>query len=220
MGVVVELSLPPQEFELGRVLRLESNATILLETMVPLGERSIPLFRTVDERESFEAAVQGHPAVTEIHVVNIHEEEMLYALDWEVSGGTFFAGLLGMDASILEATGTAQQWSVEVRFRTHEALSEFQAHCADADIPITINRIYNPTDPDAGPWYGLTTVQRETLSFAVQEGYYAITRDCSTKDIAGHFDISDQAVIERLRRGVTNLVFNTLLVSEPEDAEN
>jgi len=56
--------------------------------------------------------------------------------------------------------------------------------------------------------------QRETLSYAVSAGYHSLPRRVSTKDIAEEFDISDQAVTERLRRGITTLVTNTLLAAQ------
>nr|WP_280588312.1 hypothetical protein [Halorubrum sp. Boch-26] len=39
----------------------------------------------------------------------------------------------------------------------------------------------------------------------------------STQELADGFDISDQAVTERLRRGIDTLVANTLLVDEGDD---
>jgi len=62
----------------------------------------------------------------------------------------------------------------------------------------------NPTRPESGPWYGLTPLQRDTLIQAVQGGYYSIPRGVSTQELAETFDISDQAVTERLRRAIVN----------------
>jgi predicted DNA binding protein len=39
----------------------------------------------------------------------------------------------------------------------------------------------------------------------------------STADLAAEFDVSDQAVTERLRRAIISLVTNTLLLSEETD---
>jgi predicted DNA binding protein len=77
-------------------------------------------------------------------------------------------------------------------------------------------RVYNPTTPDAGPWYGLTTAQREALVLAVESGYYDIPRTCTTVEVAEELGISDQAVTERLRRAIVNLVDNSLLVAEED----
>jgi predicted DNA binding protein len=217
MSVIIELSLPAAEFELGRILELTDDASIVLETMVPLGERSVPFFRHYDgSRESFERSIQGHPAVDELQVVSTHDGETLYALDWQIADDTFFKGIRSTDAHLLEATGTARAWAFELRFPSHDALAQFRQRCVDADLPLDIKRIYNPTKPDAGPWYGLTPRQREMLARAVDAGYYSIPRQTSTKALADEFGISDQAVTERLRRAIATLVTNTLLIAEQE----
>ena len=76
--------------------------------------------------------------------------------------------------------------------------------------------MYNPTDPEAGPWYGLSEPQREALMLAVRMGYYDIPRGCTTEDLANELGISDQAVTERLRRAIGTFGRHTLLTPEAE----
>jgi predicted DNA binding protein len=220
MAVIVEISLPSQEFELGRILQMEGDTNIRLETMVPLGERSVPFFRVAGMRDAFEKTVRDHPAVDDLAVITAHEDETLYALDWDPSTDTFFRAIDELNAHLLEATGGAEAWLFELRFPSHDALSEFQQACFDADIPLDVLRIYNPTRPDAGPWFGLTVAQRETLARAVEDGYYAIPRGTTTNDLAREFDISDQAITERLRRAIDTLTRNTLLLTQSADSSH
>ena len=214
MSVIVDLEVPSQQFELGRILDMEEDTDIALETMVPLGERTVPFFRVRGGADAFERSVDSHEMVTNIHLVSSHEEEILYALDWEISNDSFFAGLIEETATLLEARGVTDTWTFELRFKTHDSLSAFQEHCNDHSVPIDVIRLYNPTKPTASPWYGLSPQQRQALSLAVEEGYYSIPRDVSTVEVADRFDISDQAMVERLRRATRNLVMATLLVSE------
>jgi len=95
-------------------------------------------------------------------------------------------------------------------------LSTFQEDCYEAGIPLDIARIYNPTKPDAGPWYGLTARQRETVRAAVEGGYDSLPRRISTREPAEEFDVSDQAITERLRRAIETLVMNTLPLTPEE----
>lgn len=214
MTVIVDCSLPAQGFELGRILTMEGETNIVLETMVPLGDRSIPFFRVKGARESFEAVVGDHPTVNDIQVVSATDDETVYALDWDVSTDTFFEGITEADAFLLEGRGGTTSWRFELRFPSHDALSTFQEYCRDNEIPIDVVGLYNPTDPEAGPWYGLTTIQRTALSRAVEAGYYSIPREISTRELADEFDISDQAMTERLRRAIINLVTYTILLSK------
>lgn len=218
MSVIVELTLPADAFELGQILRVEAPTQVTLETMVPLGDRPTPFVRVQnDERERFEQAVREHTSVNDIHSVITHADETLYTLDWDISDDSLFQLILDLNAVLLEGTGTAETWELELRFPTHEALSRFQEYYLDADIQVSINRLYNPTSPDAGVWYGLTHTQRKTLMEAVTAGYYSLPRQISTQELAETFDISDQAVTERLRRGVEMLVLNTLLIDEIDE---
>jgi predicted DNA binding protein len=218
MAVIVELSLPATEFQLGRILAAEGDTTVSLETMVPLGDRSVPFFRLFGgARDAFEAQVRGHPSVSDIHVVTAHDGETLYAMDWDIREDSFLDGVLSLDGHVSEAGGGSETWEFQLRFPSHSVLSTFQESCFEAETQIDIKRIYNPTKPDAGPWYGLTTAQRETLSYAVEKGYYSLPRRSSTQDLAAEFDISDQAVTERLRRAIHTLVTNTLLLTADDD---
>jgi Predicted DNA binding protein len=186
----------------------------MLKTMVPLGEQSVPFFQVSNQAdESFEQHIRDHPTVSNLYEVNSHDGETLYGLDWEIDDDTFLDSVIEMNGHILEASGGPDSWVFQIRFRSHDALATFQEICFDGDIPIGVRKIYNPTRPDAGPWYGLTAPQREALMYAVEMGYYSLPRQISTQEVADEFDISDQAATERLRRAIDTLVTNTLLLT-------
>ncbi|ELZ02288.1 helix-turn-helix domain-containing protein [Natrialba aegyptia] len=217
MAVIAHLRIPADSFELGRILELEASGTIELENMVPLGEKAVPFFSVSDEvRESFEKNVGNHPSVERIIEMTRHNGDRLYSLDWNVARDVFFQGVLDLKGQLLSATGTPNTWEFEIRFPTHEALSEFQEYCSNAHISLEVGRIYNPVRPGTGMWYGVTKAQRETLMRAVQGGYYSIPRRMSTQDLADDLGISDQAVTERLRRAIETLTENTLIAMEEE----
>jgi predicted DNA binding protein len=217
MSVIAELRISARDFELGRALEMVSGTSIELETMVPSGERAVPFFRVYDsDRELFEAGVRDHPTVENIKEVDVTNGQVLYALDWHTTEDTVFRGLKDQHAQILTATGTAAEWEFELRFPSHDALSAFQRHCKQSGIGLDLLRIYNPSKPEAGPWYGLTARQREALLLAVREGYYEIPRRCTTVELADQLGISDQAVTERLRRAIVALTSSTLLQNETD----
>jgi len=56
-----------------------------------------------------------------------------------------------IDVALLGATGGAETWEFELRFPTHDALSEFQDYYLDYETNVVVQRIYNPTRPEAGP---------------------------------------------------------------------
>jgi hypothetical protein len=217
MSVIVHLQVPTDAFELGRMLETRGGPSLELESLVPFGPRTVPFFSVQEPHESdFEERVRNHPLVGNLRVVSRYDGRTMYAFDWESSRDPFFQGLLDLDAQVLTAKGGSSSWEFGLRFPDHDALGEFRRYCSDAHIRLDVGRIYHPTRPGTGPWYGLTTIQRETLARAVEGGYYAIPRELSTKELAETFEISDQAVTERLRRAIVRLAENTLSVAEED----
>lgn len=217
MSVIAELSIPAHEFELGRILDIEGATTIELEEMVPLGETAVPFFSVHEgTRAAFEERVRDHPSVESLQQVSTHDSEVFYSLSWRQERDIVFEGFLETHAHLLTATGHAKRWNFELRFPDHDALSVFKQYCENAQISLEVQRIYNPTKPGDAPWFGLTEVQRSTLLYAVEQGYYAIPREISTQELADEFGVSDQAVTERLRRATIALVENTLAIASAE----
>ena len=217
MSVIAEFRISSADFELGRILDVEGITSIELENLVPIGEATVPLFWIHNStRDSFLESVQRHPAVTSAAEVDVFDDRTLVTLDWDANHDHLFEGISESGGQLLSAVGTPETWEFELRFPDHDALSEFRTHCEDAQISLEVQRVYNPTKPDAGPWYGLTELQREAIMLAVQTGYYDIPRGCTTKELADELGISDQAVTERLRRAIASLVRHTLVHSESE----
>ena len=217
MSVITEVRIPPDDFELGRILSLDSTSAIELETLVPTGDTTVPLFwiyGAVDDE--FLDTVRNHPTVNSVAKVDTFGDRTLFKMNWDASQDLLFQGISNHDGQILSATGTHKQWDFKLRFPTREALSQYRAWCKDANISVEPLRVYNPTDPSTDPWYGLSDPQREALTLAVRMGYYDIPRGCSTKELADELGISDQAVTERLRRAIGAFVRHTLRTPEPE----
>ena len=217
MSVIVELEVAAHEFELGRILQVTAGMRVEMETIVPAADRAVPRFWVYEaDADAFESSVRDHESVNSITAVDIFEDRALYAMDWAVGSDRFFQAVVGNGGSILNAAGFTREWEFEVRFASHDDLGSFRADLDDDRVTFEVLRVYNPTRPDAGPWYGLTPSQREALVLAVEAGYYDIPRTCTTVELADKLGISDQAVTERLRRAIVNLVSNTLLTVEGE----
>ncbi|SFR37595.1 helix-turn-helix domain-containing protein [Halogeometricum limi] len=217
MSIIVDFRVPSSQFELGRILSMRARATVELEALVPLGEKAVPFFWVYDsDRPTFIETARAHDSVESITEIDTYENRVLVALDWHVADDAVFQSLLDTGGHILAATGSSETWEFECRFPGYEDLAAFNRACVDARVSIDVHRVYNPTKPDAGPWYGLTPRQRETLLLAVEEGYYDIPRRITTVELADELGISDQAVTERLRRAIVTLVTNSLQTIETE----
>ena len=214
MSVIAEISIPATEFELGRIMDLSESGTIELESLVPADERAVPFLWVHDvDFGAFEETVTGHDAVGEIATIDAYDDRVLYTFEWSVENDGIFRAVRAVNAYILDATGTGDTWRFELRFPSHDAMSTFQDRCRDDGIGFEVLRVYNPSKPDLGPWFGLTDRQREAIVLAVERGYYDIPRGCTTVELAEELGISDQAVTERLRRAIVTLVSNTVVTS-------
>jgi predicted DNA binding protein len=220
MSVIAELRIAGSQFELGRILGSMDGLEIELETMVPLRQRTVPfvLVRN-DVSDTFEETVRAHPSVERITEVERRDGEVRYALDWTASQDRLFGAIEGVGAQLLAGRADGGTWAFELWVPSHDALSEFKERCEDAQIEITVDRIYTPTKSNEESRFGLTDTQRETLVRAVEEGYYDIPRRMSTDDLAEVFDISDQATTERLRRAIVGFTEHALITSDHTDEE-
>jgi len=217
MSVITEVRISPDDFELGQILKVEEASAIALETLVPSGDATVPLFWVYEPfGDAFLDSVERYPTVNSITAVDVFEDRTLFRLDWDASQDHLFQCILDHQGQLLSATGTPDGWDFELRFSNRESLSQYQECCEDAQISLEITRIYNPTDPESGPWYGLSEPQREAFTLAVRMGYYDIPRGCTTAELADELGISDQAVTERLRRAIGAFGRHALLTPELE----
>ncbi|SIS01502.1 helix-turn-helix domain-containing protein [Natronorubrum thiooxidans] len=215
MSVITEIRIPSDAFELGQILNLENASAIELETLVPSGDVTVPLFWVYDPVETgFLDTVERYPTVNSVTEVDVFDDRTLFRLDWDASQDHLFQCILEHEGQILSATGSPERWNFELRFSDREAFSQCQTCCEDAQISLELTRIYNPANPDAGSWYGLSEPQREALTLAIRMGYYDIPRGCTTAELADDLGISDQAVTERLRRAIGAFGRHALLTPE------
>lgn len=212
MGVLVDLELPGEEFVAGRILDACEESAIELESVVPIGDTSVPLLRVFGPTDGFREAVRANPLVSDLRLISESDGQAVYAMEWDQTGDTFVDGLRKTDGRVLSATRRDdQKWVFDLLFETAHSLSAFQHHCFQYGIPIEIERVGQLPPSRHSREYGLTDQQRTALVAALEAGYYEIPRRVSTQDLADTLGISDQAVTERLRRAIRNLGSNTVL---------
>lgn len=206
MSVELELGIADQSFELGRILQDSNRDRCTLESLVPLDSPAIPLVRVRSEDlEPFEAAVRDHQSVTRFERLTDGTGQALYELRWATEEDPFFDAIIENDGHILEASGRDRAWHFVLLFQDRDQVSAFNARVTAADIDFDVISVGTPSAPRTTAWDRLTPAQRDALGRAVEAGYYDIPRRISTTDLAAEFGISDQAMIERLRRAVSTL---------------
>lgn len=218
MAVVAEFTIPPEALPGGSTLEELSGLTIELERIVPTTDTAFPFFWVLgDEVDEFLEHASDHPELESLEVLARVQGAALFRATWRPDAAVI-EGIKTLRATIMDATGTAEQWRFQVRAESRERLDEFQRVFTDQDIPVQLERIYSFSEV-ARTERPLTDEQRETLLAAYREGYFDQPRGITQEGLAERFDISARAVSNRLRRGTRNLVASTIVGAASNDVD-
>lgn len=210
MPVITDLTIPSTEFELGQLVLGHPGMFVELERIVPLEQELLPFLWVSDgSATKIEETLLASPDVESVVALTELGDRILYQIHWESDIDGFIDALVESKATILEGSGDDQEWAFQLRFPDHESMSLFGDECARKDISYTVRSVYNPHPPVVKS--RLTSDQRRTLQVAHEKGYFEVPRRTSLSDLSEYFGVSRQAVSQRLRRGLNNLLTDTEL---------
>ncbi|WP_049898419.1 helix-turn-helix domain-containing protein [Halococcus agarilyticus] len=217
MSVIIEIAVPAAEFALGRSLESIESTQFELERMVPTTDAVVPFFWAHDaDPAALETTLEADEDVIGVRMLDELDSRTLFRVEWVPDINGLVRSIIEHDAAILEAIGTNDRWEFQLRFPDDTSVSTFRTTLGESDVTFELRRMYNPDDPETDV-SGLTPAQRETLLLALEGGYFSIPRETNLVELADELDISDQAVNERMRRGMTKLVAASLTAGS--DAE-
>jgi predicted DNA binding protein len=210
MIVIADITVPASAFELGRVLEEFPNARIELERIVPLRDTIIPLFWVTGENEDdILPVLESSPLTAEARFLTDDGNRQLFEVRWTAEVDGLVTALVETGAKMLEGSSTGEGWDFRLQFRNREDLSKFRDIAEASDIPIMLRRLYNPNFPRDESV--LSTEQAEAIMYAYERGYFEVPRGVTAAEIADHFEISDNALSQRLRRGLSALIYETMV---------
>lgn len=205
MATITDISLPGESFALGQLLAENPNMQIEIERLVPLGDRLLPFFWVSNgSPEHIEEALREQAIVESVERLTSVDERYLYQVTWTPEVNGLVDAILDTDGVILEGKGVTGTWELRLRFPDHDHLREFNQLCLDKNIEIDVQGIYNPHAP--GLEERLTPTQWQTLALALDVGYFEVPRDVTLTELAKRLGVSEQAVSQRLRRGMKAVV--------------
>lgn len=211
MSIVAEFTIPVDALPGGDVLTEFPETVLELERIVPTAENALPfLWVWSDAVDTFIQHAQTEDEIAGIEVLETVEQGALVRATWTPQADLVH-GIEALNATILEAEATAEEWFFRIRTDDRDAVTTFQEIFTAHDIPVTLDRVYDLSKLAAGEQYGLTSDQRETLITAYEKGYYEKPRQTTQQELGDEFNITSRAVSDRLRRGTANLITNTLL---------
>jgi predicted DNA binding protein len=212
VSIIAEFYLPVTAFPPGSSLWTDVDVTVELEPLVPLGRDSQYLWVIGDEYPHAVDVIRTMNAVESVETLDTLPDRALLRVRWSDTD-TPLVDLADEEGAIVtEAVGTADGWTVSVRFPDDSALAAFYDGCRQRGIQLEFRGIY-VSDVDTSDGFGMSPVQRETVEAAFEMGYFDVPRGTTIAAIAEVLDVSEQAVSERLRRGLANYL--TTVIDAP-----
>ncbi|MFD1568551.1 helix-turn-helix domain-containing protein [Halolamina litorea] len=178
-----------------------------LERVVPLNGRVMPyLWVTGVDTDEGLRRLRADPDVVESRALAEGRDGLLAGIDWHDSHPLLDA-LSGAGATCLRGVGGPEGWQFSLRFPTRDCLATCYRECSEDGVDLTVDRIHATSwSAEGGHDTVLTDVQRETLTTALERGYFSVPRSTTLQDLATEFDVSDTAISQRIRRGVARLL--------------
>ena len=218
MVTIVRGTVPANEFALSHTLETLPDLEFDIERIVDSGDRAVmPLLwvRGPDEEAAVLAAFEEDPTVDEVETLASFDGEWLFRMEWIDNVELVVRMLTNAEAAILDAYGNRDRWKLRMMFSERDHLSKVHDFCNDHGLTFDVESVRDLDGEPAGR-FGLTTEQFEALTTAARRGLYAVPREVTLEELADEFDVSHQALSERLRRGTGALVEDTLMVGFSE----
>lgn len=214
MTVITDITVPADEFALGRLFDSFPDITIELERLVPLDSSIIPLFWIEgQDPEDVERTIRTDSMTDDVNVLTTVDERILFEIRWNPEVDALITPLKESNAEVLRATGSADVWEFRLQFRDRTELADFRDRCQEHGLQMRLAAIYNPSHPESEQ--ELSEEQYDIISTAYTNGYWNVPRNIELQDLAELIGISQNAASQRMRRGLSTVV-GSYLESEDE----
>jgi len=175
--------------------------------MIPTGQSVIPYFWVQSpDVEAVEQALQEADVVSEFALVDRVGDETLFRVAWHESVDGVIETIRDTDSVILGGRGHGDHWTFQLRFQGNDSLSTFYRTVVEKGIDLELEGVHNPLEESEAPELQLTEEQREALIIALDDGYFDVPRGTTLVELADELGISDSAVSQRIRRGLTKIL--------------
>ena len=164
------------------------------------------------EFDAVDEALAGDPTVDTIVDGYAFVDEKYYQLDWTEDVDERIDSYIDQRGSILDAEADADGWRIRIRFVDREQFDAFRNALDERGQSFELRDLTEPGAPRQ-TFGELTPDQRDAIVVARERGYFEVPRRTTVREIADELEVSHQAISERLRRGITNLVDATLKTS-------
>lgn len=208
MTVIVDISVPADQFALGRLLDEHPDIAIELVRVIPLRDGVIPLFWVEGaDPGAIEATIRADPMVASVQCLSAADDRYLFEIRWKPTINALVRPMIESGAEVLIAEGEVDSWAFRLQFESRAMLADFRESCRENDVQFHLDALYNPTIPEAeADGDDLTSEQYEILVTAYENGYWHVPRNVELGEVADRVGISSNAASQRMRRALDTLV--------------
>lgn len=204
MATVVEFEISAERMGCARAF--DRAPTLSFQIAGLIGDAPPLVWVSGDDLASVRAALETDPTVEILaYLTGASDGRWLFRLEFDSRVDRFDRIVSANDGAILEATGRAGNWSLELLFDDRAALSAAHEQLREEDFQVEVSRVSTLDDPTEGH-AALTTTQYETIVTAHERGYFEVPRRVTLEELAAELGVSHQALSERLRRSHAALV--------------
>lgn len=207
MTVLVEISIPSDSFIVGEVLGTP-GVQIELLACIPVGRGPVPYcwLTGADDVTMFERSVRSDPRITSLTALDGTDTKSLYRIKWAEGVDGLISAFREHGLIVEQATGTANEWTFQLRAPKQAALDAFHQEPRIRDTDLSIQNVTHSPGENVADSQLLTSKQHEAVLLAVEQGYFQVPREISLTELAEEVGISRQAFTRRLHRGLHNLL--------------
>lgn len=225
MAILVEFGISNERFALGELIARHEALSAELERIVPTGDEAIPYVWVrgpPDDLAELTSTLESSDAVRSVSVLDqlsiseTTDEEHLFRIVWDLEELDIIQGIVASGGNILEGECVNHSWLLRFRFSDHEDVASFYQYLTDHDITaFTIDSIYELKNrSERGGSDDLSHEQREALAIAANRGYFESPRKVTLEEIGQELGITQQAVSNRIRRAVKQVVHSALNIPD------
>ncbi|WP_171006694.1 helix-turn-helix domain-containing protein [Halalkalirubrum salinum] len=217
MGTIVDVLVSTGEFALTETFDCVPDAVFEpIRIVAHEPRRAMPLlWAGASDLERLDDALRADETTRTVTQLSMGAEHALYRVTWCGRTQAVTETFVEANGTLLNAHGTADCWSFRVLFPDQSAVSSAYDVWRDRGFDPSIRHVNELAETLQYSGTGLSQCQHEVLTEAFRTGYYDIPRGITLGELATNFDVSHQALSERLRRGHRALLETTVCQSSP-----
>jgi len=213
---IVEAAVPADQLGLAATLRAVPDTRVdAVRTVAAGSESMLPVLVFDGHYEDVEPALRDDPSVASVSPLATLEKECVYQVEWTADASDRLETMFPEEGAVMRTRAADEKWCFRALFADRGPMEEWYHGCRDAGLDVDVESVHDPTESVRSRQHGLSRKQYVALETALQHGFYDIPRKVTLEELADEFDVSHQALSERLSRAHRSTIANVVAADFP-----